>query len=62
MLENLYPITSVLVINFVMTISDQCNDNGLVFDTKYDMASAPPFGYEFVESKLKLLKVALSQM
>ena len=57
MILNLYLTINVLIINFVMTISE-CNYNGLVFDTKYDSATAPPFGYESVESKLKLLKIS----
>ena len=56
MILNLYLTINVLMVNFVMTIS-QCNYNGLVLDTKYDSATAPPIGYEYVESKLKLLKI-----
>ena len=56
MLLNLYLTVNVLMVSFVMTLS-KCNYNGLVFDTKYDSATAPPFGYESVESKLKLLKI-----
>ena len=56
MILNLYLTINVLLVNFVMTISE-CNYNGLVVDTNYDSATAPPFGYEYVESKLKLLKI-----
>ena len=56
MILSLYLKINVLIINFAMTIS-QCNYNGLVLDTKYDSATAPPIGYEYVESKLKLLKI-----
>ena len=56
MILNLYLTINVLIINFVMTISE-CNYKGLVFDSKYDSANAPPFGYKYVESKLKLLKI-----